>query len=110
MSNVFDNPIASDPYEAISQGGQIQYLVKKSSYGKLRALTQTSFVQSTSSTSQVFASANTMITFLLPIGLSNQQDILERMVLQLSITNNDGAHVASLLPIAFMINRLTHSL
>lgn len=106
MSNVYDVPAAVDQYEAIVSNGQAQYLLKKSSIGKVKALSKLQWIQSTSSTSSVFTTANTCVSFLLPTGLSNQIDICERMELQLSITNNSGSNAATLLPIAFMIDRL----
>lgn len=105
MSNVFDVPVAADPYEAIVSNGQAQYLLKKSSIGRLRALSKLQWLQSTSSTSSVFTTANTCVSFLLPTGLSNQIDICERMELQLSIVNNSSTLAATLLPVIFMIDR-----
>lgn len=103
--SVFDSSVAHDPYEAVMSNGTAQYLLKKSSIGKFRALNKVSFVQSTSSTSSVYSQANVMVSFLLPIGMSNELDIMERLILQLTYSNTSSTNAATLLPLAFAINR-----
>lgn len=104
--SVFDQPIAHDAYEAIVSNGTTQYLLKKSSLGKFRAITKVSYVQSTSGTSNIFnGTANQLLSFLLPIGMSNELDIAERMMLEISVLNTSGSNAATLLPMAFWINR-----
>lgn len=105
--SVFDQPIAHDAYEAVVSNGTTQYLLKKSSLGKFRAVTKVSYVQSTSGTNNIFnGTANQLVTFLLPIGMSNELDIAERMMLEVSILNGSGSAALTLLPLHFWINRV----
>lgn len=105
MSNLFDDAISHDSYDAKTIDGQVQYLLKSNSVGKMRAIEKISYVQSTSSTSQVFLSANQMVTFLLPMGQSNEVHKLNRMVLELSYLNTDAVNAATLLPACFALDR-----
>lgn len=105
MSTVFDQNTGHDLYEAVMSNGTAQYLLKKSSIGKFRALSKIAFVGSTSATTSVFTQSNVMVSFLLPIGQSNLLDVMERLILQLSITNNSSSAIATLLPVCFQINR-----
>lgn len=69
--SVFDSPVAHDAYDAVQSNGTTQYLLKKSSVGKFRAITKVSYVQSTSGTNNIFnGTANQLLSFLLPIGIN----------------------------------------
>lgn len=104
--SVFDQPIAHDAYEAIVSNGTTQYLLKKSSVGKFRALPKISYVQSTSGTNNIFnGTPNQLVSFLLPIGMSNELDVAERMVLEIAVLNG-AAGAATFLPTQFWVNRV----
>lgn len=104
--SVFDQSIAHDAYDAVVSNGTTQYLLKKSSVGKFRALEAVQYIQSTSGTNNIFnGTANQQLQFLLPIGMSNTLDIAQRMMLEISVLNGSGANAATLLPMAFWINR-----
>jgi len=105
MSNVLDTPYAHDAYESVSANGNIQYLIKKSSVGKQQAMSDVAYVQSTSGTSSVFTGSNIMTSFLLPTGASNELDICEKVILQITLRNDHATAACSLLPLAFMLNR-----
>lgn len=105
MSNVLDTPYPHDAYESVSSGGNIQYLIKKSSIGKQAARSDVAYVQSTSGTSSVFTGSNVLTSFLLPTGSSNELDICEKLILQTTLMNTSLTLAATLLPMQFMINR-----
>lgn len=99
-------PYAHDAYEAITVGGQIQYMLSKKSIGKMKAREAVAWIQSTSTPSSVYKSANVAVTHMLPIGQSNEVDVCQRLILQGTILNNDAVNAATLLPVAFQINRI----
>jgi len=105
-NNYFDLPVEHDAFQPITRGGSVNYMLKKSSVGKLRALERVRFVQTTSGTSSVFSSANVQTSFLLPSGASNQLDVCERLILQNTFINNSSSAVASMLPFCYIVDRI----
>lgn len=99
-------PYAHEAFEAISVGGQVQYMLKKGSIGKMKAQQGVAWVQSTSTPSSVYVAANVAVSHMLPIGSSNEIDVCQRLILQGTIKNNDAVNAATLLPVAFQINRI----
>jgi len=105
MSNILDTPFSHDSYESVSANGNVQYLIKKSSVGKQQAITDVMYVQAQSGTGNVFATSNAMTSYLLPVGDSNEVDIVEKLILFINIQNNSTTAACALLPVAIMLNR-----
>jgi len=106
-ANIFDTGnLAHDPVEQImTANGAV--LAKSRNIGRIKA--KGSAVQSVSSqgsTSNIFTNGNTAtLTFLLPLGTSNQLDIVKNIVFEFTVTNNDGGGDALLmLPVQFWPN------
>lgn len=106
-ANIFDNgSISHDAVESImTANGTV--LAKSRNIGRVKAKgSAVQSVQSQGSTSNVFTNNNTStLTFLLPLGTSNQLDIVKNLIFEFTVTNNDGGGDALLmLPCQFWPN------
>jgi len=106
-ANIFDNgSISHDAVESImTANGTV--LAKSRNIGRVKAKgSATQSVMSQGSTSGIFANNNTAtLSYLLPLGTSNQLDIVRNMVFEFTVTNTDGTGNALLmLPCQFWAN------
>ncbi len=105
-ANPFDNnSVSHDAVEQIMTSNGV-VLAKKNNIGKLKARMALQTIQSQGSTSNVFTNgSNTIISYLLPNGVSNQIDIVRDLVFEFTVTNNDGTGKAlTLLPCGYWLN------
>jgi hypothetical protein len=99
-------PYSHDAYEAISVGSNVQYMLKRSSIGKMRATEAVQWVQSTSAPSSVFTQSNVCVVHQLPLGVSNEICVCQRLVMVGTLQNNSATDAATLLPVQYQINRI----
>lgn len=101
MEAVVSNAVSMDHYGFVANNGMN---VLKEVAGRKKGRYGSSVISPNGGVANVFAGAQSNVTFLLPIGAGNTLDICNKMVLEFDIENLDAVNAATLIAGQFFID------